>query len=431
MRTSSLVALLAVACLLLAACGDASVPSPSRADSGEPATRATDGASALEACEEDRFGCVVIVESDPIVIGTALAVTGPEASLGLDAQYGAQVALNLRGEVRGHRVQLVNQDDQCSADGGTAAANLLRAAEQVVAVIGTSCSTAALPAGQLLGEDGILLVSPSATAPELTEPAVRAPFFVRVAPNDLAQGVAMARFACDELGIDTAATVHDGSGFAMQLESAFADEFEAACDGSVTARTAITPDPATARAVLGRIARSADDGPPELLYVPLLGQPGAQLLRRTRDTPGLEDIVLAGILAGLDGREDPEFLRRAGAAADGMYLSGVDPAMGGDFYNSAFLEEYQNVSGVDAPLSTAHAQAYDAANLLLDAIAQVAVEADGVLYVPRSRLRDAVLSTTGWQGLSGVLNCSPAGDCADAAVAVWQLDGERTNRVWP
>jgi branched-chain amino acid transport system substrate-binding protein len=429
-RRFSLAVLCAVACLLLAACGGEPVPSPTLAGSDGPAALATDGASALRACREDPFGCVEIPEGAPIVIGTALTLTGPAASIGLDAQYGAQVAVNFRGDVRGHPVELRNEDDRCTADGGTAAADLLRA-EGVIAVIGTTCSAAALPAGQLLGQDGILLVSPSATAPELTEPDLRPPFFVRLAPNDLAQAAAMARFACEELGIDTAATVHDGTDFATQLESAFTDEFEGECRGTVTERAGVDSGLSGASAALERIARSADDGPPELLYVPFLGEHGGRLVRRALGTSGLQDIVLAGIRTGLDERADPAFLRRAGAAAEGMYLSGADLAVGGDFYETAFLEAYRDVSGADEPLATAHAQAFDAANLVLDAIAEIAVEADGLLYVPRSRLRDAVLDTREYHGLSGVLSCGPEGDCAGVTPAIWQFDGEAMQRVWP
>jgi ABC-type branched-subunit amino acid transport system substrate-binding protein len=106
-------------------------------------------------------------------------------------------------------------------------------------------------------------------------------------------------------------------------------------------------------------------------------------------------------------------------------------AVGGDFYETAFLEAYRDVSGADEPLASAHAQAFDAANLVLDAIAEVAVEADGVLHVSRSRLRDAVAATDEYRGLSGVLRCRPEGDCAGIAPAIWQFDGEATQRVWP
>jgi branched-chain amino acid transport system substrate-binding protein len=415
---------------MLAGCGGVSVPTPTQAGSDRPAAIATDGASALRACGEDPFGCVEIGEGAPIVIGTALALSGPAASMGLDAQFGAQVAVNFRGDVRGHPVELLNEDDRCTADGGTAAADLLRG-EGVAAVIGTTCSAAALPAAQLLSQDGILLLSPSATAPELTDASARPPFFLRIAPNDLAQAAVMARFACEELAIGTAATVHDRTDFAMQLEAAFVQEFEATCRGSITDRAVVEPDMSGAGAALERIARSADDGPPELLYVPFLGRHGARLVRQALGTPGLQDIVLGGIRTGLDGRADPGFLRRAGAAADGMYLSGPDTAVGGDFYETAFLEAYRNVSGADEPLSSAHARAFDAANLVLDAVAEVAVEADGALYVPRSRLLEAIVDTHEYQGLSGLLSCRPRGDCADVAPAIWQFDGEATQRVWP
>ena len=54
-----------------------------------------------------------------------------------------------------------------------------------------------------------MLISPSNTAPSLTDPATHEPFYARTAHNDKVQGAAMATFACEELGVSQAATVHE------------------------------------------------------------------------------------------------------------------------------------------------------------------------------------------------------------------------------
>ena len=70
-----------------------------------------------------------------------------------------------------------------------------------MAVIGTSCSSAALGvADQILSEEGIALISPSNTGPDLTDPATHQEFYLRTAHNDLLQGAAVAQFAFEDQG---------------------------------------------------------------------------------------------------------------------------------------------------------------------------------------------------------------------------------------
>jgi branched-chain amino acid transport system substrate-binding protein len=417
------IAILAVMLLVLAACnggGESTEPSGSATESE---SMAPTGGDAAAACEADDFGCVEVAEGDPIVLGTSLVITGPNASLGLDSQYGAQVALNLRGQVLGRDVELDNQDDGCSADGGTASANLLKSKPEIAAVIGTSCSSAGVPAAQILSESGILLVSPSNTAPSLTDPASHEDFYARTAHNDKIQGAAMAQYACEELQVTSAATIHDGSPYAQQLQQVFADNFVELCDGTITKQEAITVGQTDFSALLTSIAADA----PEFLYYPIFVAEGALVTQQARANADLDDTILAGA----DGIFTPDFVAAAGDASEDMYFSGPDLAYAGGFYEETFLPEYTNVSGEDAPISVFHAHAFDAANMLLDAIEAVAIEEDGTLFIPRSALRDEFMSISGYAGITGTLTCDENGDCADAKISVSQLQGGEYVRLWP
>lgn len=415
-------AFLTVLVLVLAACSSGGTASPSAGESmgTESAAPSTGGGSAAETCDADQFGCVEVASGDPIVLGTALVITGPDASLGLDSQYGAQVAVNLRnndGGVLGHDVELNNQDDGCSSDGGTSAANLLRSIPEIVAVIGTSCSSAGVPAAQILSEAGILLVSPSNTAPSLTDPATHEPFYARTAHNDKVQGAAMAEYACDVLGVSTAATVHDGSPYAEQLQQVFVDNFAEKCGGTTTDQEAVTPDQRDFASLLQSIATSNDGAAPEFFYYPIFTAAGALITQQAKTTAGMQDTQLAGA----DGLFNPDFLAAAGEAAEGMVLSGPDLAFSGDFYESTFKPEYTNVSGEPEPISVFHAHAFDAANMIMDAIEKVAIEENGSLFIPRTALRDAFFATSGYEGITGTLTCNENGDCADAKISVSEV----------
>ncbi len=391
-------------------------PAASQPTSSEPA--ASEPSSSEPAASEPsasqptgEFGTVEVASGQPIKLGTALVITTADADLGTDSQYGAQVAAEIKGQVLGHDIEFVFQDDQCSTEGGTTAAQALVSDPQIVAVIGTSCSSAGIPAAQITSDAGILMVSPSNTAPSLTAPETHEEFYARTAHNDTVQGAAMATYACEELGAETAATVHDGSAYAEQLQQVFADEFVAQCDGRITRQEAVAPTDTDMRTVLTTIA--AD--PPDLLYYPIFTAGGALMTQQARQTSGLEDTELAGA----DGMQSPTFLEAAGDAALGVYASGPDLAFAGDFYSDEFLPAYEELSGSASPLSVFHAHAFDAANMIFQAIEDSATEnADGSLTIDRGALRDAFFAIEGFEGITGNLSCNETGDCADPKISV-------------
>jgi len=413
--------LLVVLMLVLAACqadsGGSSEPS------AEGSTPASSGTGGTADCDADEFGCVEIAEGDPIIMGTELVITGANETLGLDSQYGAEVARTLRPEIAGHEVEFNHQDDGCSAEGGTAAARALVSEENIAAVIGTSCSSAGIPSAEILSAEGVLLVSSSNTAPSLTAPETHQPFYARTAHNDSIQGLAMATFVCEVLGLTTAATIDDGSPYADQLAAVFAEAFPSECGGTITAEEAITVGDTDFSGVLENLAADT----PEFLYLPIFVAEGALITQQARETAGLEDTQLAGA----DGIFTPDWLAAAGDAAEGMVLSGPDLAFSGDFYEGEFLPAYTEASGEEAPISVFHAHAFDAYNMLADAIEAVAFDDGGTTYVPRTALRDAFFATEGYEGLTGTLTCDENGDCADAKISVSEVQNGEFVRIWP
>ena len=423
-------AILVVLMLVLAACtSDGGTGSPdesepaSEAPASEPAESEGGGTGSAADCDADEFGCIELAEGDPLVIGTAMVITGANESLGLDSQYGAEVARTLTPEIAGHEVEFNHQDDGCSTEGGTAAARALLSEENIAGVIGTSCSSAGIPAAEILSAEGILLISSSNTAPSLTAPDTHEPFYARTAHNDSVQGAAMAEFVCDVLGLETAATIDDGSAYADQLAAVFAESFPETCGGTITAEEAISVGDTDFSGTLGNIAADS----PEFLFFPIFVAEGALMAQQARETAGLEDTILGGA----DGILTPDWLDAAGDAAEGAVLSGPDLAFAGDFYESEFLPAYTEVSGEDQPISAFHAHAFDAYNMLAAAIEEVAFTDGGTTYIPRTALKDAFMSTEGFEGITGTLTCDENGDCADAKISVSEVQDGAFVRIWP
>jgi branched-chain amino acid transport system substrate-binding protein len=410
----SLLSLLFALMLIAAACAD---------DDGDGTAGGDGGEDPTAVCDEDEFGCVEVAEGDPIVLGTLLVISTENASLGLDSQHGVEIAADMRdGEVAGHPIEFQHEDDLCAAEGGQSGAQSLAANDQIAAVIGTSCSSAGVPAAEILSDAGIVLISPSNTAPDLTDPATHQPFYLRTAHNDKIQGAAMAEYVTSELQAGTAATIHDGSPYAEGLANVFAEEFEAA-GGTVTAQEAVQVGQKDMRPVLTSIASDA----PEFLYYPVFVAEGGLITSQARQIDALGDTNLGGA----DGMLTPDWIEAAGAEnAEGVYLSGPDLEFSGGFYEDEFLPAYEEEFG--DPTSVFHAHAFDATNMVLDAIEAVAVTDGGTTYIPRTALKDELFSTSGYAGIIGELTCDENGDCNPGAeISVSQVTGGDFERIWP
>ncbi len=370
---------------------------------------------------EDALGCVTYAPDEPIRIASALVVSGPNTELGLDSQHGVEIAIKMRGQVAGHNVELQAEDDGCSAEGGQTSAQKIVSDPTIVAMVGTSCSGAGVPASKIISDAGYVMVSPSNTAPALTDSELHQAGYLRTAHNDKVQGRAMAKYAIEVLGAKTAAAIHDGDPYTEGLASVFADAF-AEMGGEVVAFEAVNKGDTDMRPVLTKIAAA---GPPDIIYYPVFIAEGAFITTQAKEIAGLENTILSAA----DGVQSPSFLEAAGDAAEGMYLSGPDLGFGNEIYTE-FLDMYTAEYGTD-PTAPFHAHSFDATMLVFDAIESVAVvDDDGTIHIGRQALRDALFATSGYAGITGTLTCDEHGDCADPKIAVSQVKGGDFESIW-
>src|SRR3990170_5682229 len=160
-RLTRFLSLFAALTLVLAACGDGG---------GTATTEAPDtGTGDTTAPAEDALGTVTIGDGEAIQIRSLNAISGDTATLGIPNQNAVQMAIADYGQIKGHDVDMgTGLDDLCSNEGGQAAAQTIVADEQVLGVIGTSCSGAATAASPLISDAGMAMISPSNTSPALT-----------------------------------------------------------------------------------------------------------------------------------------------------------------------------------------------------------------------------------------------------------------------
>ena len=335
------------------------------------------------------LGVVEVERGEAIQIRSVYTNPGDIALLGNSAEKAIVFAVEDHGPIRGYNVDLgVGLDDMCSPEGGMITGSLVIAEGNVLGVIGTNCSAAAAEAAPLLTSAGMVLISPSNTAPSLTsdlagnEGESHFPGYYRTAHNDLIQGESVAHFLFGE-GVSTAAVVHDGGPYTMGLASAFANAFEER-GGAITGTWEVDRKDQDLVPVLTEIAT----GEPEALFFPLFFPTGGFLVEQAAEMPAFSETVFAAA----DGLLNDNFLSLP--QTEGMYISGPDTRFGDNYNQSTgqsaadLLARYQETVG-ESPTGTFWGHAYDATILLLDAISASSYlrSGDNALVIDRAELR--------------------------------------------
>ncbi len=365
---------------------------------------------------DDPIGVVKIAKGAPINIGGMWVLSGADTALGLDQKRAVEVYIDeIGGKVAGHPIRFIAEDGGCSAEGGQTAATKLAANQNLVLVLGPSCSSEATPAAPILWKQGIPMIGTSSSAPALTAPT-RGPGyagFVRTTPNDIGQASADAKWMYETLGCKTAASIHDGSPYAQQLVKVYG-EFFRKLGGTITNEEAVAPTDVDMRPVLTRIATNK----PCIVYAPVFLAAAAQIVRQVPEIGGLANtqfIVGSSV-------QSKDFIVAAGDKVVGVRYT--SPDISAEAFSKAypeFLKAYKAKFGED-PINGFHAFAYDGAKIGFEAIKKVAkTDADGNTYIGRKALRDAIFATKGMPGLGGTLSCTENGDCQEFKFAVLQF----------
>ncbi|MCQ3803548.1 MAG: branched-chain amino acid ABC transporter substrate-binding protein [bacterium] len=404
-----LVAVLAVVGLAAAACGSEDTP--------------------VEYLGDGSLGTVEVAPGEAVQIRSVYTNPGDIALLGNSAEKAIVFAVEDYGTIHGFDVNLgVGLDDMCSPEGGMITGSLVIAEGDVVGVVGTNCSAAAAEASPLLTSAGLVLISPSNTAPSLTsdlagnEGGSHFPGYYRTAHNDLIQGEAVAHFLYGE-GVSSAAVVHDGGPYTMGLATAFSDAFEEH-GGVITGTWEVDRKDEDLVPVLTEIA----EGEPEALFFPIFFPTGGFLVEQAAEMPAFADTVLAAA----DGLLSDQFLSLP--ETEGMFVSGPDARLGDNTNQStgvsapqlkARLEEVEG----QPPTNAFWGHAYDATVLLLDAVTAASYirAEDSTLVIDRAGLREYLDNLSGFHGVSGILACDEFGDCGASRVVIHEhLDSTDT-----
>ncbi|MCA9872653.1 MAG: branched-chain amino acid ABC transporter substrate-binding protein [Anaerolineales bacterium] len=390
--------------------------------------------SSLAACQRDNLvcndplGCVEVGKNDPISLAVLLPLSGEAADLGEEALSGVEIAVsNQGGGVLGHPLELVTADSVCEAGSAQAElASLTAVSPEVVGIIGPICTAVTEAILPVVSQAGLVMISPANTAVSLTvapaDGGLWQPGYYRTAPPDTRQAQVTAEFAAQFLNAQTAAVIFANTPQGQALMETFVRTFRQT-GGAVTFQGSIpTAATDTADLLVGALSSS-----PDVLYLPVLEPEGNLIVNTISRITGFG----ATTLLGGTGLFVPTFPQGVGSSAvSNMYVAG--PVVQGP--EAATLQaDWQERFGT-APDGQVYGPAYDAANLLLTAVSNVAQEGrSGALLIGRQALRDALNETAVFPGATGNLTCSATGDCAaDTAVGIYRLSAAQIDgQKWP
>ena len=333
----------------------------------------------------------------PILIGVSGPFSQPR---GVSMQHAAQLAadeINAAGGIRGRRLQLVFADDSGSEDLAVRIAKSFSDSAAMVAVVGHLSSNTTLAAGRVYGAGAnpLLLISPSASSPDLTG---FSPYVYRVTPNDLNQGRQIARFARRALGARRAGVIFINNEYGRGLRRAFATEFSG-LGGGVLEEDPYLPATPSLEPYLSRMRQR---GGVDVLML-ACERPGAELALREVRQLGLRWPVIGGdALTGIEG-----------PLAEGVRFSSTYlPQQPGD-RNARFVAAYARAFHGERP-DHRGAGAYDILRLLAQAIGEVGPG--------RRAIRDyiAQVGTTkpAFEGVTGMIAFDTNGDVPAKPVVI-------------
>ena len=364
---------------------------------------------------QDNPGKVIVPPGGRIKIAVQTDLTNLIPEFGLDIAQGAQTEaalINEAGGIKGFELELFVEDDRCTGDDATTVANRVASDPDVVGVVGPICSGATVAASNVYEDARIVMVSPSATAAEVTSRGLTV--INRVAPLDAKQGAWDANYMYKILGVRKIAVLHDNDTYGLGLAEVVRQNFED-LGGEVVAFEGINTDDQDYRPVLTPLAALE----PELIFFGGYEQQAVLLIPQKNDV-GLDNVIFFGP----DGIFGQATIDGAGAASEGVYAS-FPPLKRIEDWDAKYKEMF-GTDPLDDFLGPFHHQAGDALGLIAAALNKTSeVDADGNLVIDREALIAAVRATKDYQGHTGVLTCTDNGDCGSSEFNIYVVqDGE-------
>jgi branched-chain amino acid transport system substrate-binding protein len=317
-------------------------------------------------------------------LGVVLPMSGGTATFGLETSQGVRMAveeINGKGEIK---IQMILEDDKSEVTDAANAAKKLINIDKVQAIIGSIASSNTNAAAPIAQASKVPLLTSASTNVSITQ---KGEFVSRICFLDDFQGLAMARFAINDLKAKKAAIVVDSaSDYSMGLSGAFKKAF-AEMGGEIVVEVSYVQKDQDFSSQLTKI-RSRK---PDVIFAPGYYTEIGNMLKQAK-TLGIKARFLGG-----DGWSSPKLYEIAGDAATGHYYADhffhedTDPKV------KEFVKRFKQKWKVEP--SAMAALGYDAVYVMADAAKRI-----GGNKIDPSSLMQNINQTKDFAGVTGLIS---------------------------
>lgn len=347
----------------------------------------------------------VSIASDTIKIGIAGAHSGDLASYGLPIVKAARLVVeevNAKGGILGKKVEVIAEDDVCKPEVATNTATKL-VTQGVTVVVGHVCSGATKAALDIYKDAKIVVMSASATNPDLTQSG-KYPNFFRTIASDDAQAKLEVDFALNTLKLKKIAVLHDKGDYGKGLAEYAKGFVEKSGKAEVVFFEGVTPGAVDYSAVVKKIKKSGAEAVIFGGYHPEASKIVGQMRK---------DKMKTFLISG-DGVKDDTFIKVAGKYAEGVYATGPRDTSANPM-DIAAKAAYKKAYGEDVGVFSING--YAATQALLNAIQKAgSTDYNAIIKALQTELVDTPL---------GKIKFDARGDGVGVGFSVYQVkDGK-------
>jgi branched-chain amino acid transport system substrate-binding protein len=280
-----------------------------------------------------------------VKLGVGGPITGGAAAFGAQLKNGTEQAvadINAAGGILGQQITLYVGDDRADPKEGVSVANKF-VGDGVKFVVGHFNSGVTIPASDVYQENGILMITPAATNPKVTERKMWNTF--RVCGRDDQQGSLAGKIILQRFKGKRIAIVHDKTTYGQGL----ADEVRKAIRAGGLRDVlyeGVNKDDKDFNALITKIRAAR----PDLVYWGGLHDTGGQILRQMR-AQGVKAPMMGG-----DGITDDEFAAIAGPGAEGTLMT-FSPDPRTNPANKAIVDLFRKKRGFEPQAYTLYSYA--------------------------------------------------------------------------
>ena len=341
-----------------------------------------------------------------IKIAMVIPATGPLTQYGDMIKEGVLTAVemvNAAGGIKGQKVETVIVDDACEPKQGPVAANRV-VNDKIHYVVGPVCSGASIAAAPIYNNEGVVVVTPSATSPALTD-GKNFHFIFRTIGRDDQQGPSAAKFIVEKVKPKKVAVLHDKQSYGQGIATNVRDDLKKA-GVDVVLFEGINAGDSDYSAVITKLKSAGVDFVYYGGYHPEMG-----LLLRQAGEQGLKAKFM-----GPEGVGNPEINAIAGPAVEGMMLT-LPADFAANPKNAAVVKAFKDKKR--DPSGAFQMTSYAAAEVIMDSIKAVGDDAKKVADYMHKTTFETPLGATSWDAKGDL-------KAFEFQVFEWHKDGSKT-----